>query len=168
MQSPTHQKEASMLSTQMTKNCSAITGFFDSEMRKKAILRYADKPLPKDVPRWGQSAATWRNTSHRYSFSRDDRFRTKKYSYSDIIEPELPTTNHNKSCTFGKGNRKPISEVILRNAKEKPSPDAYSMDKFHEETRSPEKGKTFGIGWKHYERTYIQHRKDVYSGHFNE
>lgn len=127
-----HKRDGSMLSTQMTKNQSAITGFFDSEMRKKAVLEYADQPMPKDVPRWNQSASTWRHTSHRYSFSQDQRFRTKKHYYSDLIEPQLPSTNLNKSCTFGKGHRAPISEVILRNAKEKPSPDAYKMDEFNE------------------------------------
>lgn len=42
------------------------------------------------------------------------------------------------------------------------------MKEFDEGTRSPSKGKTFGIGWNKYERTYIQHRKNVYSGHFTE
>lgn len=128
MNSPKHKRDGSMVSTQMTKNQSAFTGFFDSELRKKAILEYADRPFTKEVPRWNQSSSTWRHASHRYSFSRDDRFRTKKYYYTDIIEPELPSTNHHKSCTFGKGGRKPISEVILRNAKEKPSPDAYNLE----------------------------------------
>lgn len=43
----TFKREGSMLSTQMTKNQSAITGFFDEEMRKKAVLEYADRPLSK-------------------------------------------------------------------------------------------------------------------------
>ena len=39
------------------------------------------------------------------------------------------------------------------------------MSDFDESPRSPKKGKTFGIGWKNYERVHIDHRKDVYSGH---
>ena len=55
--------------------------------RRSAELIYARKPYSKETPRWNQSSSTWRHTSHRYSFSRDDRFRTKKYYYNDIIEP---------------------------------------------------------------------------------
>lgn len=103
-------KDGSMLSTHVSKNQSACDmGFFDAEMRRSAILEYADKPMPKELPRWTQSAATWRHTSHRYSFSKDSRFKDQKFYYSDILEPDLPPTNNFKSCTFGKGNRKPIS-----------------------------------------------------------
>jgi hypothetical protein len=68
-----------------------------------------------------------------------------------------------KSCTFGKGNRKPISAVVLRNAKEKPGPDRYDLKIVDETPRSKSKGKTFALGWKHYERNYITHRKDAYA-----
>ena len=84
---------------------------------KSVDLIYANKPMSKDTPRWNQSAATWRNTSPRYSFSKDERFRTRKYYYSDVIEPELPTTRSSISCTFGKDDKKPISVSVLRNAK---------------------------------------------------
>lgn len=30
-----------------------------------------------------------------------------------------------------------------------------------------EKGKSFGLGWKHYEKVYIDWRKDNYSFHFS-
>lgn len=69
-------KDSSMLSTHISKNQSARqSGFFDAEMRKSAILLYADKPMSKELPRWTQSASTWRHTSHRYSFSKDSRFK---------------------------------------------------------------------------------------------
>jgi hypothetical protein len=55
-----------------------------------------------------------------------------------------------KSCTFGKGTRKPISAVILRNAKEKPGPDRYDFNGYDESPRRPSKGKTFGLGWRNY------------------
>ena len=135
--------------------------------RRSVDLLYANKPLSKDIPRWNQSATTWRHTSHRYSFSKDDRFHTRKYYHSGIIEPELPSTRSSITCTFGKDEKKPISLTVLRNAKEKPSPDHYDLKEFTEEPRSPKKGKTFGLGWNKYERVYIQHRQDVYSGHFN-
>lgn len=83
--------------------------------------------MQKESPQWNHSAATWRNTSHKYSFSKDNRFKDTSFYYSDIIEPEIPSTLASKTCTFGKGSRKPISQIILRNAKEKPAPDRYDM-----------------------------------------
>lgn len=92
--------------------------------------------MPKEHPRWNQSAATWRNTSHKYSFSKDSRFKESSFYYSDIIQPQIPTSlNSNKSCTFGKGIKKPISAIILRNAKEKPGPDRYDLSITDEQTR---------------------------------
>ena len=85
--------------------------------------------MPKEDPIWNQSSATWRHTSHKYSFSRGERFHQNPLNYSDILEPSLPSSLHPaKSCTFGKGHRRPISEVVLRNAKEKPAPDRYNME----------------------------------------
>jgi len=43
--------------------------------------------MPKENARWNQSVATWRNASHKYSFSRDSRFKEQRPYYSDIIEP---------------------------------------------------------------------------------
>ena len=51
----------------------------------------------------------------------------------------------------------------MRNAKEKPGPDRYDMKIVDETSRSKSKGKTFGIGWKHYEKNYMNHRKDAYA-----
>lgn len=137
-------------------------------MRKSVLLEYAHQPMQKELPRWTQSASTWRHTSYRYSFSKDRRFKDEQLNYSDILEPTLPSTNNNKSCSFGKGIRKPISEVVLRNAKEKPAPCAYDMNTHDESPRSARYGKTFGIGWSNFERVHIPHRKDVYSGHLTE
>jgi hypothetical protein len=67
-----------MLSTQhMSCNQSYTTNFFNNEnkLNMSALLKYADLPLEKTTPRWNQSAATWRNTSHKYSFSKDSRFK---------------------------------------------------------------------------------------------
>jgi hypothetical protein len=119
--------------------------------------------MPKEHPKWNQSVSTWRHTSHKYSFSRDSRFKNNSLYYTDIIEPQIPNTISNKSCTFGKGNKRPISTVILRNAKEKPAPDRYNMHSFDEQPRSVSKGKSFGLGWKSYERNYIKHRSDAYA-----
>ena len=41
--------------------------------------------MKKDTPTWNQSAATWRNSSHRYSFSKDSRFKDNKPYYLDIL-----------------------------------------------------------------------------------
>lgn len=101
-------KDNSMVSTHISKNNQSGSGFF-SPTNKKVSLPYADVPINKDVPKWNQSSSTWRHTSHRYSFSKEDRFRDKKLYYSDILEPDLGSTNQNKSCTFGKGNKRPIS-----------------------------------------------------------
>ena len=57
--------------------------------------------------------------------------------------------------------------MVLKNAKEKPSPDAYFLEKFVENSKTTSQGKTFGLGWKNYEKVYIQHRKDPYSSHFS-
>lgn len=84
----------------------------------------------------------------------------------DILQPELPSTNNNKSCTFGKGERKAISDIILRNAKEKPAANVYDLKIFDQSLRTPNHGKSFGISWKNYEKAHIPHRKDVYSGIF--
>lgn len=48
----------------------------------------------------------------------------------DIIEPDIKVSKSAKAASFGKGRRTPIPESILRNAKEKPASDAYSMNIF--------------------------------------
>ena len=125
----------SMLSTHnISVNQSQITTnnlfFQDNKKNHSVALIYADLPYDKVTPDWNQSSATWRNTSHKYSFSKDKRFKDYRVEYSDIIEPQIPTTRSSKSCTFGKGKKRPISEIILRNAKEKPAPDRYDMNIF--------------------------------------
>ena len=60
-----------------------------------------------------------------------------------------------------------IPDSVMRNAKEKPSPNSYNFEEFDEEPRKASKGKTFGLGWKSFEKVYINHRKDVYSSHFS-
>ena len=85
----------------------------------------------------------------------------------DIIEPEIPNTRTAVVCTFGKGKKRPISIIALRNAKEKPAPDRYNLKVLDEICRSPAKGKTFGLGWKDYQKVYINWRKDNYSPHFS-
>lgn len=41
-------RDNSLISTHMTKNQSTGSGgFFDAEMRKQAILEYANQPIPK-------------------------------------------------------------------------------------------------------------------------
>ena len=123
--------------------------------------------MKKETPDWNQSSATWRNSSPKYAFPKGDRFNTQRAAHLDIIQPEIPSTKSPVYCTFGKGKRRPISIVALRNAAEKPAPDRYSMKSFDERTRTPEKGKTFGLGWKNYEKVYIDWRKDNYSPHFS-
>lgn len=91
------------------------------------LLSYAHLSLPKEQPKWNQSATTWRHSSHRYSFSKESRFKDHSSYHSDILKPEIPTTLTTRSCTFGRGAKTPISTVILRNAKEKPGPDRYDM-----------------------------------------
>jgi hypothetical protein len=122
-------KPQSMNSTHhMSCNYSYASHFSPEGRAGSAVLpNYAHLPLRKEDPRWAQSSATWRHTAHKYSFSRQDRFRESPLSHSDILQPTLPSTLNPKACTFGKGNRRPISEVVLRNAKEKPAPDRYSM-----------------------------------------
>ena len=88
--------------------------------------------MPKEAPKWNQSSTTWRHTSHKYSFSKDNRFKDSPPYYTDILEPQIPSSITSKSCTFGKGNKKPISVVTLRNAKEKPGPDRYDLKGFDE------------------------------------
>ena len=128
------------------------------------LPNYAHLPLPKEDLRWNQSSATWRHAAHKYSFSRQDRFRDSPLAHSDILQPDLPSSlNPAKSCTLGKGHRSPISEVLLRNAKEKPAPDRYSMEAHDEQPRRKSQGKSFGLGWKAYERNYIKHRSDAYA-----
>lgn len=158
-------KNQSMISTHhMSCNQSKASNFY-SEVRpsKTPLTNYAHIPMLKETPRWNQSSATWRHTAKRYSFSKDSRFKDESFNYSDIIEPQIPSFISSKSCTFGKGNRKPISEVVLRNAKEKPGPDRYDMGITDEQPRQPSKGKIFGLSWKAYEKTFINHRSDIYA-----
>lgn len=42
------------------------------------------------------------------------------------------------------------------------------MKNYDETPRSPQKGKSIGQYWDKYTKIYIDHRKDVYSGHFTE
>ena len=113
-------------------------------------LSYAGIPMKKETPGWNQSSSTWRHTSPKFAFPKGDTFKKDKASHLDIIQPEIPTTKSPVACTFGKGRRRPISIVTLRNAKEKPAPDRYSMKNLDESTRTPEKGKTFGLTWGKY------------------
>jgi len=113
-------KNQSMNSTHhMSCNHSNTTNFYIGNKPKTAtVVNYSRIPIPKECPRWTQSASTWRHTSHKYGFSKDSRFKDNSSYCSDIIEPHLPSSiNSNKSCTFGKGNKRPISVVVLRNAK---------------------------------------------------
>ena len=73
--------------------------------------------MTKDKPDWGQSASTWRHTSLSHKFSKTKRFSNDKASHTDIIEIEHPPTNNKVACTFGKGKKRPISVVVMRNAK---------------------------------------------------
>ena len=124
-------KPNSMHSTHhMSCNHSYATHFSPEGRPGSSVLQnYAHLSMPKEDPRWNQSSATWRHTPHKYSFSRGERFHQSQLAYSDILEPSIPSSfNPAKSCTFGKGHRRPISEVVLRNAKEKPAPDRYHME----------------------------------------
>lgn len=70
----------------MSCNQSNATGFYSlNKQNKTALLNYAHIAMPKEHPRWNQSAATWRNTSHKYSFSKDGRFKDSSFYYNDII-----------------------------------------------------------------------------------
>ena len=112
----------------MSCNQSYATNFQgDLQQNQSVMLNYAHIPMQKVVPRWNQSASTWRHTSHKYSFSKDSRFKEPEVYYTDILKPEIPSSLTNKYCTFGKGVKKPISTVVLRNAKEKPAPDRYDL-----------------------------------------
>lgn len=158
-------KNQSMNSTHhMSYNQSQATNFYqEGRPNTSVLLSYAHLPMAKDTPRWNQSSATWRHTSPHFSFSKDNRFRDHSLNYSDILEPQIPSTNANKSCTFGKGTRRPISNVVLRNAKEKPAPDRYDLTGVDESPRRRSKGKTFGLSWRAYEKNYIKHRSDAYA-----
>ena len=158
-------KNQSMISTHhMSCNHSHPSGFYsDKRPNTSALLSYAHINMPKESPKWNQSASTWRHTSHRYSFSKDNRFKDSPPYYTDIIHPQFPSTMTSKTCTFGKDVKKPISCVLLRNAKEKPGPDRYDMTTTDESPRKASKGKTFGLGWNGHKKTYLKHRSDVYA-----
>jgi hypothetical protein len=70
-------KNRSMLSTHhMSCNYSHGTNFYEeTKGNKSAVLAYSEIPFEKITPRWNQSSATWRYTSHKYSFSKDSRFK---------------------------------------------------------------------------------------------
>ena len=112
-----NKKSSSVTAATMYLSKYQSTNRLSPEIRRSVDLIYAKKPMSKDTPRWNQSTATWRHHSPRYSFSKDQRFRTRKHYYNDIMELEIPSTRSSISCTFGKDNKKPISEVIMRNAK---------------------------------------------------
>lgn len=84
-------KNKSMVSTQhMSCNQSHATNFFYDNAKpndKTVLLEYANLPYKKIPPRWNQSSSTWRHTSHRYSFSKDSRFKDYKVNYTDILKP---------------------------------------------------------------------------------
>lgn len=100
-----------------TNNNSTSNGITIKNRPQTASLPYSNKPLRKSVIAWNQSSSTWRNSTKRYSFSKEKRFKTTAPNCLDILEPEMPDTKSKKSCSFGKGNKKPISENTLRNAR---------------------------------------------------
>lgn len=125
-------KNQSMNSTHhMSCNHSHATNFFPEgalhSNANECLLCYSHIPMSKDCARWNQSAATWRHTAKKYSFSKDQRFKQSSFYHTDIIEPQIPSSLSSKSCTFGKDIKKPISVIVLRNAKEKPAPDRYDI-----------------------------------------
>ena len=155
-------KNVSMTSTNHMSHNS--TYFYSTQRPHSKVPNcYAHLPMPKDHAQWNQSATTWRHSPHKYSFSKDSRFKDNHSYYNGILEPEIRGTLCSKSCTLGKGKKKPISEVVLRNAKERPGPDRYDLSQKSEVTHSKSKGRTFGLSWKHYKRTFIKHRKDTYA-----
>lgn len=125
-------KNQSMISTHhMSCNQSHATNFYtENRPNTSVLLSYAHIKMPKESPKWNQSSTTWRHTSQKYSFSKDSRFKEHTPYYTDILEPQIPTSLTSKSCTFGKGNKKPISVVTMRNAKEKPAPDRYDFKSY--------------------------------------
>ncbi len=64
-------KNSSATATTMYLSKYQSTNRINQNGRKSADLVYSDKPMPKDTPRWNQSASTWRHTSPRYSFSKN-------------------------------------------------------------------------------------------------
>ena len=64
-------KNSSASATTMQFSKYQSTNRFSPDGRRSVQLIYSDKPMSKDTPRWNQSASTWRNTSPRYSFSKD-------------------------------------------------------------------------------------------------
>ena len=114
----THKNNISMISTlNNSRNYSAKTRQHIQDEGKRVNLLYANKPFKKSTIKWNQSVSTWRNGTPQISFSKEKRFRTSKAYSLDIIEPEVVDTKSKKTCTFGRGNRKPISDIVLRNAK---------------------------------------------------
>lgn len=69
-------KNKSNLSTMhMSNHMSACTGKESEDKNNPPPLYYASIPMKKDLPDWNHSSATWRHSSHRYSFSKDSRFK---------------------------------------------------------------------------------------------
>lgn len=83
-----HRKTKSMNSTQHMSYTQSYTTTFYLSARKShnhTILNYAHIPMLKDPPRWNQSAATWRHSSRKHSFTKDIRFKENSLYYTDII-----------------------------------------------------------------------------------
>ena len=73
--------------THISNNISSRTGAVLDDKDYPPDLYYASLPIEKRRPDWNQSASTWRHSSHRYSFSKDSRFKDPSLTHMDILEP---------------------------------------------------------------------------------
>lgn len=127
---------------------------FNSHLKKLSKSKAKNSKLQKLLSKF-QSSSTLQKGISTISFSKAERFpniRPENQISSLIL---LPNTLSTRGPSFGFGSKLYIQKHILKNAKEFPSPNSYSV---HEElAKGPNslKGKTFGLSFAHYSKNYI-------------
>ncbi|EGR29845.1 hypothetical protein IMG5_147740 [Ichthyophthirius multifiliis] len=98
-------------------------------------------------------SSSLRHASLYTTFSKAERFPQNKISEAQASQNiNLPPTITKKTCTFGFGTKYLYPQNVLKNARDYPSPNHYQRIKTQVNTKM---GKTFGIPYKFYNKTYI-------------
>lgn len=138
-----------------------------SLLRKKQPSLYYDHiPMAKSVPQWNHSATTLRYSPSYHRFSRSQRFSKPKSSDRNAQQLNIPSTLSRRFSSIGFGEKTKIPDVLGNGigTATKLCP-FYNIDDWQKRSNSSlnlRVGKTFGLGWKHYESSRVDHRNTVH------
>lgn len=137
-----------------------------SQLLNNQSLYYDHIPMPKPVPQWNQSATTLRHSPSFHRFSSSERFPKPKSNYRDTQHLNIPSTLTKRASSIGFGEKTKVPDALSSGigtaTKLCPFYNISQDLKKSSSASSVRKGKTFGLGWKHYEPSRTFHRDTVH------